>query len=71
MNQDPRKVLPKPWETVLLIHVFEDRDCEPLCESGYLDDDGALRWHNPIHEHDELEVHWWAPLPLMPAERPT
>lgn len=57
---------PPVWETVLLLHYYEDAEDDPLCESGYLNADGEWVWHNAFHNMDEVEVHAWLPLPLLP-----
>lgn len=63
--------LPKPWETVLLIHWEDGRpESDPLCESGYMNDSGEFCWHNSIHMHDGLEPHAWGPLPSLPDGMP-
>lgn len=70
MSHFPPHIKPLPWETVLLIHWYDETpDNEPLCESGYLHPEHGYVWHNPIHNTDEVPAHAWMPLPLIP-ERP-
>lgn len=69
MSHFPPHIKPLPWETVLLIH-YTDPEREPICESGYVDEEGLYWWHNSLHNDEErLPVHAWMPLPLIP-ERP-
>lgn len=68
---NPKTKLPPVGETVLLLHWYDDEpDREPLCETGYLYEDGIIYWHNRLWNTDELEVHGWAELPVLPEERP-
>lgn len=71
MTHFPPHIKPLPYETVLLLHWYDDEpDREPLCETGYYSDTaGRYWWHNAVHNTDEVSVHAWLQLPLIP-ERP-
>jgi hypothetical protein len=68
---NPDTALPDPWITVLLLHWYDEApDREPLRETGCYAGSAGFYWHNPVHNADGLDVHAWAPLPLLPERRP-
>lgn len=66
---------PPPYQKVLLVHYFdsgaEGFEAEaPAVSTGCLTEDGVWIWDDASFHDEELEVHAWCDLPLVPPEPP-